>query len=94
MTRVFGAAPAARGYLIRTGGWRDKVITRTEIEGLKAPFAVVGPKGDRSMVTGFSQNDPLGVGGGMFPDMPTVHFESGGWLLLKDLLSHYELERV
>ncbi len=67
------------------------MIERHEIEVLEAPFDVLNDKGERSTVTGFSQNDPLGVGGGMFPDMPTVYFESGGWLLLEDLMRHYSL---
>ncbi len=67
------------------------MIEQHEIERLEAPFDVLNDKGKRSTVTGFSQNDPLGVGGGMFPDMPTVYFESGGWLLLKDLMQYYSL---
>lgn len=67
------------------------MITVAELKTIKAPFQVKGPDGDVATIKGFSRNDPLGVGGGMLPDMPTVYFEKGGWLLLEDLMRHYEL---
>lgn len=63
-----------------------------ELKRAKAPFDVIGKKdGSRGTVIGFKQNDPLGVGGGIFPDMPVAYFEDGGWLLVSDLLRNYEL---
>ena len=67
-----------------------------DIEDLKkvnAPFDVICTKkgGSGGTVIGFSQNDPLGVGGGIFPDIPVAYFKGGGWLLVSDLLRHYEL---
>ena len=67
-------------------------ITEEQIQNVSAPFKVRKPgRKTISTVTGFSQNDPLGVGGGIFPDMPTVYFENGGWLLVSDLMRHFEL---
>jgi hypothetical protein len=67
-------------------------VNKQELLKQKAPFDVV-EKGKKTKLTvkGFSENDPLGVGGGLFPDMPAVHFESGGWILVDDLLEHYDL---
>lgn len=61
--------------------------------GLAAPFKVRSKRDPKDVgtVTGFSQNDPLGVGGGIFPDMPTAYFEGGGWVLLDDLCAYQEL---
>lgn len=70
-------------------------MTLEELKSAKAPFKVrskVEPK-RISIVTGFSQNDPLGVGGGIFPDMPTAYFKGGGWLLVDHLLENYDLVR-
>ena len=77
-------------------------ITEEEIKLAKAPFHIVvdcsrGPrngfpkKETPSKVTGFSETDPLGVGGGMFPDYPAVYFERGGWLLLPDLMKYHSI---
>lgn len=72
-------------------------ITEDEIKSIKAPFYIIADcqrgkrrglprKGKPSKVTGFSNIDPLGVGGGIFPNNPTVYFENGGWVLLSDLM--------
>lgn len=63
-----------------------------DLENVNAPFDVISIKdGSRHTVKGFAENDPLGVGGGFFPNIPVVYFEGGGWLLLDDLLSYYEI---
>ena len=64
-----------------------------DLKKVKAPFDVVCklPNGSGGTVIGFAQNDPLGVGGGIMGDFPVVYFKGGGWLLLADLLRHYEL---
>lgn len=64
-----------------------------ELQNVKCPFDVVCivKGGSNGTVIGFSQNDPLGVGGGIFPDMPVAYFKGGGWLLVSDLLRNYEL---
>lgn len=67
-------------------------MTKNELLAARAPFAVVSKyDGHRATVEGFSQNDPLGVGGGVLPDMPVCYFEGGGWLLAEDLLNNFEL---
>ena len=77
-------------------------ITEQEIKSVSAPFVVAHdyrsgarkgtPKPTSSIVVvGFSDNDPLGVGGGMLPNLPTAHFEGGGWVILRDLLKAYSL---
>ena len=63
-----------------------------DLQNVKAPFDVLSIKdGSRHTIKGFAQNDPLGVGGGFFPDIPVVYFEGGGWILVSDLLRHYEI---
>jgi len=60
----------------------------------EAPFVVrccLGRRSKPARVIGFSQNDPGGVGGGLFPDMATAYFESGGWILVGDLRRYYEI---
>ena len=64
-----------------------------DIKHKKAPFKVVDKrkKGNPITVKGFSENDPHGVGGGFFANIPCVYFEEGGWILVDDLLKYYEL---
>lgn len=62
-----------------------------QLKSMKAPFDVVDKNGNRHTIIGFKQNDPLGVGGGIFPDMPVAYFHGGGWLLVSDVLRHYEI---
>ena len=77
-------------------------ITEEQIRIVKAPFYIVADclRGKRkglprkqkpSEVTGFSDNDPLGVGGGIFPNNPTVYFKNGGWVLLSDLMRYHTI---
>lgn len=67
-------------------------MTKNELAKAKAPFKVrYRGKKRVAIVTGFTQNDPLGVGGGIFPDMPTAHFKNGGWILVDDLIKNYEM---
>lgn len=67
-------------------------MTKEELLQSRAPFHVVSKyDGHRAIVEGFSENDPLGVGGGLLPDMPTCYFEGGGWLLAQDLLDNFDL---
>ena len=70
-------------------------MTRDELQAAKAPFKVRF-KGQKKITTvvGFSQNDPTGVGGGLIPDMPCAYFEKGGWILVSDLLTHYDVVPV
>lgn len=42
-------------------------------------------------VTGFAENDPLDVGGGLLPDIPVVYLEGGGWILVKSLMHYYTI---
>lgn len=78
-------------------------ITENEIKAAKAPFwiKVDGKRGKPlkagkpSKVIGFTEQDPLGVGGpsiiGDFPDFPTVYFEKGGWLLVEHLMKFHTI---
>lgn len=60
--------------------------------GLAAPFSVVSKLGrGTDTIEGFSANDPLGVGGGLLPDMPVAYFSGGGWCLLADLFENWDL---
>jgi hypothetical protein len=65
-----------------------------QLRQLIAPFQVrkIHNRRERATVTGFSENDPLGAGGGLLPITPTVYFENGGWCLLEDFLEHWELD--
>jgi hypothetical protein len=61
--------------------------------GLAAPFNVVSKADGRiASIEGFSDNDPLGVGGGAFPNMPTAYFAGGGWVLVDDLIKYWTLD--
>lgn len=64
-----------------------------EIRDLEPPYQVrlIGSGKKPITVTGYSENDPLGAGGGLLPTTPTVCFKEGGWLLLADLLANFEL---
>ena len=67
-------------------------MTEQEIQKARAPFDVVPVGGGKKIrIIGFMTNDPLGVGGGMFPNMPTVRVKGGGWMLEKDLVKNYNL---
>jgi hypothetical protein len=67
-------------------------MTFEELQAQTAPFRVVSVHdGHEAIITGFTKNDPLGVGGGMLPPLATVYFEGGGWLLVVDLLKHFNL---
>ena len=60
--------------------------------GLSAPFDVISKADGRpAIIEGFGENDPLGVGGGIFPDMPVAYFKGGGWCLVSDLIDHWQL---
>jgi hypothetical protein len=60
--------------------------------GLEVPFVVASKHdGRHATIEGFSKNDPLGVGGGIFPTTPTAYFAGGGWCLLADLFKHWDL---
>lgn len=70
-------------------------MTKQELLKARAPFAVVSKHdGAMATVTGFSENDPLGVGGGIFPSMPVAYFEGGGWSLVSDLMRHWDIAKV
>jgi hypothetical protein len=70
------------------------MMTEQELmDSMPAPFDVVSKNGKqrRATIEGFSKNDPLGVGGGIFPDMPTAYFKGGGWCLVSDLMRHWDI---
>ena len=68
-------------------------MIEAELRAAIVPFKVrYKGKKRAATVIGFSQNDPLGVGGGLFPDMATAYFKGGGWVLLGDLLQYYEID--
>jgi len=78
------------------------MITQEQLQKQKVPYFVVSdcmagkrkglPKKQRpAKVVGYTENDPLGVGGGLFPDNPTVHFETGGWVLITDLMRFHSI---
>ena len=63
-----------------------------ELQKFKIPFNVYGPRDKyQGTVIGYSQNDSLSVGGGLFPNIPCVHFKSGAWLLVSDFLNNYKI---
>lgn len=67
-------------------------ITREQLVGLEAPFELISDgDGRRATVTGFSETDPLGVGGGMLPHMPCAYYEGGGWNLVEDMMRYFSL---
>ncbi len=74
-------------------------MTREELLKQSAPFDVVEKRRKKRVtVRGFAQNDPLGVGGGLMPDIPVVYFKGkndspggGGWVTVEGLLNHYEI---
>lgn len=69
-------------------------MTFEELQQVEVPFEVVSVHDKHvATVTGFSENDPLGVGGGLFPNMPTAYFEGGGWLLVNHLLKNFDIVR-
>lgn len=78
------------------------MISEKEINNIKCPFVVgsdyrIGKKKgtqkktNHAEVVGFSKNDPLGVGGGIMPNMATAYFKGGGWLLIGDLMRNYSI---
>lgn len=71
------------------------MISQEQLSVVEAPVTVYSVHDGRSAtVTGFSKNDPLGVGGymGIIPDLATAYFEGGGWCLVRDLCQHWSLD--
>lgn len=70
-------------------------MTYEQLRQCKAPFKVFCKikGGSDGVVIGFALNDPLGVGGGMFPDIPVAYWKGGGWILVSDLIKNYELKK-
>lgn len=67
-------------------------MTEQELLATQAPFEVVSKHdGTRATITGFSKNDPLGVGGGLIDNMATAYFDGGGWCLVCDLMRHWDM---
>ncbi len=77
-------------------------ITTKELLATTLPYFIVAdcragkrkgsPKKEKpSKVIGYSCNDPLNVGGGIFTNNPTVYFENGGWVLLSDFMKNYSI---
>jgi len=70
-------------------------MTKESLLDIRTPFDIRSKRKKHTItVIGFSQNDPLGVGGGIFPDMSTAYFQNGGWVLVKDLITYYDLVEV
>lgn len=71
-------------------------MTFEQLQKRTAPF-VCYSKHDKKQrpitVSGFSENDPLGVGGLIMPMNPTVYFKGGGWVLLSDFIKHHNLTK-
>lgn len=67
-------------------------MTFSELQSIKVPFDIYNRKHKYiGTVSGYTKNDPLGVGGGLLPDMPCVFTKNGGWLLMADFLNNYVL---
>jgi len=77
-------------------------ITKEQLKETKVPYLIVAdcragkrkglPKKEQpSTVVGYSVNDPLGVGGGIFDTNPCVYFKSGGWVLLSDFVKNHSI---
>ena len=72
------------------------MISDVELSKIAVPVTVYSVHDGRAaVVTGFSQNDPLGVGGamGIIPNLAAAYFEGGGWTLVRDLCRHWSLTK-